>query len=105
MIQVQITKTKNKLSVISSTVEISVRGHAMSAPYGQDIVCAAISVLFTAVANHLSNPAVDFIDDESIISADDVDPANKRLLTMFEDTVKEIAEQYPDNVRLLVQGD
>lgn len=103
VIQVQITKTRNKLSSISSTVEISVRGHAMSAPYGQDIVCAAVSVLFTAVANHLSSPVVDFIGDESLISADDVNPADKRLLTMFEDTVKEIAEQYPDNVHLLIQ--
>ncbi len=37
-------------------VEISVKGHANSAPYGQDLVCSAVSAIITGGFNALLSP-------------------------------------------------
>lgn len=83
----------------------SLEGHANFAPMGKDIVCAAVSSIYIGVSNKL---ITDFgaIDDSK-------EKLNKiinivmclettLLISVLEETLKEIAEQYPDNVKVVV---
>ena len=45
-------------------IEIEVKGHANSAEYGKDLVCAAVSAVITGGANALQDKDYDFKMDE-----------------------------------------
>ncbi len=45
-------------------IEIEVKGHANSAEYGKDLVCAAVSAVITGGANALLDKDYDFKMDE-----------------------------------------
>ncbi|WP_165815173.1 ribosomal-processing cysteine protease Prp [Levilactobacillus bambusae] len=94
-----------KMDRTETQARISIYGHAMQAPYGNDIVCAGISTLFTGVANYLSHATADLHPNESIVTAVDLDAGDERLLSMFRETVAEIAMAYPNNVELWTWSD
>jgi len=56
MIKVEIVYKEGKFS------SLLVKGHANSAPYGHDLVCAAVSAIVTGGANNLKN--IDSFDIE-----------------------------------------
>ena len=59
MIKVLIKKEENKF------VSLEVKGHANSAPHGEDLICAAVSAVLTGGLNNLENPKdFDIILDE-----------------------------------------
>lgn len=87
---IKITLTKNSLYIT---------GHAQYAPSGQDIVCAAVSILaftfmntYQVQVNKCGNNVIDLSFDE------DVD--TKFIRTGF----KLIEEEYPNNVRVFEGG-
>lgn len=98
MIQVTINKTKTRPS-------IKITGHAKSGPYGHDIVCAGISMLYTQLAMSLSDADVQDNDDITTVHVNSIGPGDERLLAVFEDLAKQSAEQYPDNVKVIVGGE
>ena len=49
---IKITATRNNGKIISLTV----KGHANSAPHGQDLVCAAVSSILVGGCNALKEP-------------------------------------------------
>ena len=49
---IKITATRNNGKIINLTV----KGHANSAPKGEDLVCAAVSSILVGGCNALSNP-------------------------------------------------
>jgi hypothetical protein len=49
---IKITATRNNGKIINLTV----KGHANSAPKGEDLVCAAVSAILVGGCNALSNP-------------------------------------------------
>lgn len=87
---IKITLTKNSLYIT---------GHAQYAPAGQDIVCAAVSILaftfmntYQVQVNKCGNNIIDLSFDE------DVD--TKFIRTGF----KLMEEEYPNNVRVFEGG-
>jgi len=100
MIKVKISHQKtNKLSAFEDTV-VEITGHAMTAPYGHDIVCAAVSVLYAQLANYLTGATVDDSDGKAVVSADTIDAGNQRLFKAFTGTIEQLSVQYPKNVTL-----
>lgn len=102
-----ITVTKKsqpaKLSAFPDTV-IEITGHALEAPYGHDIVCAGVSVLYDMLANHAINSTVTDIDGRVTMVVSAV-ASNITLVQAFTDTIERLSEQYPDNVQLIKAGD
>ena len=83
-------------------------GHADAGPYGQDIVCAAVSALSISTINGLeqvvkSQPAVKqdsanggFLE----VTGLGVDHDSQLLLTTFQNGLLDIKESYPNNIEV-----
>ncbi|MBR3675105.1 MAG: ribosomal-processing cysteine protease Prp [Bacilli bacterium] len=84
---------------------LTVKGHANSAPYGEDLVCAAISAIVVGGLNA-------YTDDPSIYEAK-VEEGNVELLVKgkqsihdqivnetIESQIKDVAASYPKHVTL-----
>ncbi|MCH5463208.1 ribosomal-processing cysteine protease Prp [Lactobacillus sp. LC28-10] len=93
MIQVKV----NQLTIPN---KITINGHAESGPYGQDIVCAAVSVLYSQLEQYLSDADVADDGKQVHINVRTLDEGDKRLLTAFTGTVEQLSMQYPKNVTL-----
>jgi uncharacterized protein YsxB (DUF464 family) len=85
---------------------ITISGHADYAKRGYDIVCAAVSVLYQHTINEMSQYfTVKINEDEHEQSfifgkvLDKSDVANL-LIRGFARSVKQIASQYPDNIKV-----
>lgn len=80
-----------------------ISGHAQFAAKGSDIVCAAVSVLSQAVTNGLTNAALN--DDDGIsVSLIEPNEKNRTLSTLLLNNLKEISNQYPQNLKVKVYG-
>lgn len=110
MIRVKIFRNKDSIR------GFEVKGHAEYAAYGQDIVCAAISVLSITTLNSLieicgiDKERLDYRIDEETGFVDLHLPRNlseeifnnsQIVLRAFELGVKSIEESYPNNVTLM----
>ena len=60
MIQIRVTETQEKIRSIEIT------GHADSAPYGQDLVCASVSTIAFGLCN-----AIDLLNGKADVSIQD----------------------------------
>lgn len=90
---------------------ISVTGHANYAPHGSDIVCAGVSTLMHAVMNQSLTVGADvsvrsnlievsFKTDKTTMNKDDYHLT--MLYEMVKNTLKDMEEQYPENVMLIL---
>lgn len=77
------------------------KGHAGYAKKGNDIVCAAVSVLLEHTTQNLTSVRVS--DDGINYSATifNVDEGDKRLIRALGNTLASIANQYPNNLKLI----
>ena len=83
-------------------------GHADSGPYGQDIVCAAVSALSISTINgleHVVGTTPEVKSDEHnggfmIVSAIDVVHDSQILMRTFLNGLQDIAESYPKNIEV-----
>ena len=83
------------------------RGHALFAPYGKDIVCAAVSVLATTCVNALESvagirPQVHLEAGEmTVLVPPDAGHDAQVILSALRQGLRDIAEQYPQHLQLI----
>lgn len=84
-----------------------ITGHSRHAEKGKDIVCAAVSavsqvILLAAlnVQDGTGTASADIEDGNMAVQADDM--AYKWTLEVCAEVLKQIAEEYPEEVRVLV---
>ena len=87
-------------------IEIIVSGHACYGPYGQDIVCSAVSSLFYTLyfsLDELTNDivSVDFTNDASKITIKNISNNGRLLVSSFFIGIREIASSYPNHVSII----
>lgn len=110
MINIQICKLDDKIK------SISIKGHANSSNYGNDLVCCAVSVLSQSVINAMIK-ALDFREDFFIL--DDKGDINiqipqditqvqeikmQTLADMLDINLKDLSEQYSEYIKFKVRG-
>ena len=110
MIKVEMMQTDKGYSVAAS-------GHAGYAPKGQDIVCAAVSVLLQTLANKVEDAARQGLLESScvqhgesfVVQAKPSGGMNGIMVAAWYDFVEEglseLAGQYPDHVELYIYDD
>ena len=100
---VTVTLTRNQTSKITAA---AVTGHADYAPHGEDIVCAAVSVLTqTALLGLLRYAAhpVQYQMKSGLLSlqlAKEPTPVTDTILETMALGLEEIARSYPDRVQI-----
>ncbi len=81
---------------------ITICGHANSADYGKDIVCASVSSIVYTTVNALerySSSSIDFEDKEKmVITILKEDEITKLLIDNMMDLLKSLEEDYPKNI-------
>lgn len=97
MIHVTIRRKNNRIYVFKVT------GHALSAPYGEDLVCAGVSAIVTGAANafatqgvriHLQEGRADFqVDDLT-------NDSHQHILEIMKIQIQTILESYPKNIQI-----
>jgi uncharacterized protein YsxB (DUF464 family) len=84
-------------------IEIEVKGHANSAEYGKDLICAAVSAIMIGGANSLQDKDYDFKMDEghAYIKALDIpSDYDSVVLKTIETQLKTIEESEKKYVRI-----
>ena len=83
---------------------ITICGHANSADYGKDIVCASVSSVVYTMVNALerySSSVIDFEDKDimtiTILKEDEI---VKLLIDNMMDLLKSLEEDYPKNINV-----
>lgn len=100
MIKVIITKNEK------SYKEISILGHAMYAPIGEDIVCSAVSSIVTTTVNGLlsldENCLVYEVNKKGMkITALKTDKTTQTLLDNMVNLLKELEKNYKQNIKVM----
>ena len=95
--------------------EATAEGHAAFAAKGQDIVCAAASVLLRTVARTFQSAEGFLVEGEaaergslefSLLATDDADTRWGRGVTeMFVKGIGDLADEFPDNIELTITND
>ena len=92
MIKVLINYEENKFK------SLEVKGHANSGPYGQDLVCAAVSAILTGGANSLENKKgfdIKLLEGEALIKAiDTVSSHDEIVLETIITSLRTVEESY-----------
>lgn len=92
-------------------LELSVKGHAEHGKKGEDIVCAAVSILFYTLAESLTeskemfvqNPRIEMEDGNGTISCTPKGMYEANVLLMYWTVLNGfqlLASEYKDNVKL-----
>lgn len=92
---------------------LSVTGHAGYADKGQDIICAYTSGIVIAAVNEMQEYGAEITDDEIIstsfiavqTSQSPIDFHLFRLFKMLLDNLQQIEQQYPDNIKVVVESE
>jgi uncharacterized protein YsxB (DUF464 family) len=99
MIRVNVFKDNNK-----NINRITINGHAMYAPYGKDIVCAAVSsTTITTINNILTiSKTIDYKEEKdgltiTVIKSDEV---TYKLLNNMLSMLSEIENDYPKHIKI-----
>jgi len=100
--------TKYKITVSDNSYKIEVKGHAMSGPYGSDIVCASISMAVAMTANLIDKLGfgcniMTLVHEEGkfIIETDLANETVVKIMDNLVDHLDEISRQYPKNIQNL----
>jgi uncharacterized protein YsxB (DUF464 family) len=82
---------------------MKVTGHANSAPYGEDLVCAAVSAVVTGAINALDLQAVKIKNTEGLSDLQILDPkheSNQSVYRVMHIQLQTIANDYPKFIRI-----
>lgn len=84
---------------------ITIEGHAGYAPRGQDIVCAAVSTLLQGFLNAVDELTADKLNTEigagkAVIEYGNLSGSGKLLVDSFFVSLKMVADEFPDYVRV-----
>ncbi|MDO4800243.1 MAG: ribosomal-processing cysteine protease Prp [Bacillota bacterium] len=86
--------------------EIRVQGHADWAAHGEDLVCAAVSVLTLTLANTLEELAENHYDlriehgDFTLVLKDEATDRSRVAIRSFEIGMEGLERTYPDYVKI-----
>ena len=83
--------------------EIEIKGHAESGPYGQDLVCAAVSSIITGGANALpnkSNYQIELNSGHALIKSKNHDEEGNKVLNTVWVQLKTVEESYSKFIRI-----
>jgi uncharacterized protein YsxB (DUF464 family) len=97
MIQVAIIRKRQSYQMMKVT------GHANSAPYGEDLVCAAVSAVITGGINALDLQAVKVKNTEGLSDLQILDPkheSNQSVYRVMHIQLQTIANDYPKFIRI-----
>jgi uncharacterized protein len=100
MIQVTIIKNQTGYQMMKVT------GHAQSAPYGEDLVCAAVSAVLVGGSNALDLKAakVTHRDGLSEIQVKDVNHrSNQNVYQVIQVQLETIARDYPRYIKIQIK--
>lgn len=90
--------------ITKNTNIITIRGHANSADYGRDIVCASVSSIVYTTINAIkrwSDKAIEVIDNQDMqIKILENDEITSLLINNMFDLLNDLAYQYPKNVKV-----
>ena len=102
MIKIEATRKNGKI------VSLSVKGHANSAPKGEDLVCAAVSSILVGGCNALNRPNCFAIKlDSGDASIKELDHANEHDYEVLEIMLvqfKTIEESYGKFLQIIEKG-
>lgn len=97
MIQVSIIRSNQLYRMMKVT------GHANSAPYGEDLVCAAVSAVMTGGINALNLKAVKVKNTEGLSEIQITNLQNlenQSVLRVISTQLQTIANDYPTYIRI-----
>ncbi len=99
MINIVICKEADKI------ISFSVSGHSMYDDYGQDIVCAGVSVLAQSGLiglEHVACVQVKSVTEDGLLTVEILETNEKAMaiLETMELSLKAICDTYPDNARI-----
>ena len=101
---IKITATRNNGKIISLTV----KGHANSAPHGEDLVCAAVSSILVGGCNALKEPNCFAIKlnegDASIIEKEHANEHDYEVLETMMIQFKTIEESSKKFLKVIEKG-
>jgi uncharacterized protein YsxB (DUF464 family) len=80
-------------------ISYSVTGHANYAPHGQDVVCAGVSAIYTAVTNVLLEQHDAVIDNETVRLGSIKE--SQYIVTVLYMNLVEIAKEYSDYIDVI----
>lgn len=90
--------------ITKNTNIITIRGHANSADYGKDIVCASVSSIVYTTINAIKkwkDRAIEVIDNQDMqIKILENDEITSLLINNMFDLFNDLAYQYPKNVKV-----
>lgn len=94
------------ITICNSKHRISVEGHADYGPYGQDIVCSAISTLLQTYIESVANLSSDEIkysigEGRAFVEHKALSEQGKVLRESFFIGINGVASAYPDNVQII----
>ncbi len=94
------------IRVETSKNKIVISGHAGFASYGKDIVCASVSSIVTTTINAIlsfDNNSIQYEDknDFLVIEILKDDKITKTLITNMLRLLKELANDYPKNIKVI----
>ena len=94
------------ITITRSADSLTITGHARAGPYGQDIVCSAVSALFQTLVASIEQLTDDKIEydiapGKSRLAYKDLSEEGKLLMESFFIGISGIADAYPDNVALI----
>ena len=97
----------------NGSIHMTVKGHADAAPKGEDVICAAATMLAYTVAQAVQfmyeneklkmKPKIHFADGEAVIIATPTEEAYAEVLHTFwvaQCGAHVLSHNYPDNVKL-----
>ena len=102
MIQVAIIRKQQRYQMMKVT------GHANSAPYGEDLVCAAVSAVITGGINALDLKTVKVKNTEGLSDLQILDlkhESNQSVYRVMHIQLQTIANDYPKFIRINLKED
>lgn len=90
------------------TIEINVQGHANAAPKGEDVVCAAVTILIRTLAKTLEAAVpnmvkADVSDGKASISVTGYDPVAAVAIETVCTGFRLLQEQYPEHIKIFAE--
>ena len=85
--------------------QITLKGHANYADYGNDIVCAAVSATYLCTINgiiSLKDNSIEVLSekDTQIVNILLIDDTTNKLLENMIRCLKSLEEKYPNNIKI-----
>lgn len=89
-------------------IEISAEGHANAAPKGEDLVCAAVTILIRTLVKTLETAVPDMIkadvaDGKARISVKGYDPVAAVAIGTVCNGFELLQEHYPEHIKILAE--